>query len=77
MNYENHDKLNLQHFHVFQYFFIIFFAYIKITKDLSAKYYQNNKERLPKKARERYEVFLKKKRKNNNMIVTVQKSTRT
>ena len=47
-----------------------------MTKDLPAKYYQNNKERLPKKARERYEVFLKKKRKNNNMIVTVQKSTR-
>ena len=26
----------------------IFFMYIKMSKDLSAKYYQNNKERLQK-----------------------------
>ena len=30
-------------------FFIIFFTYIKTSKDSSAKYYQNNKERLGKK----------------------------
>ena len=30
-------------------FFYFFFTYIKITKDTSAKYYQNNKERLQKK----------------------------
>ena len=28
--------------------FIIFFKYIEISKDPSAKYYQNNKERLQK-----------------------------
>ena len=31
------------------YNFFFFFTYIKITKDTSAKYYQNNKERLQKK----------------------------
>ena len=31
-----------------------FFIYIKINKTLSAKYYQENKERLQKKALERY-----------------------
>ena len=30
-------------------FFIYFFTYIKMSKDSSAKYYQNNKERLQKK----------------------------
>ena len=30
-----------------------FFTYIKVCKDSSAKYYQNNKEKLRKKARER------------------------
>ena len=30
-------------------FFIIFFTYIKRSKDSSAKYYQNKKERLGKK----------------------------
>ena len=36
-------------------FFIIFFSYInKLPKNLSAKYYQENKERLQKKARERH-----------------------
>ena len=30
-----------------------FFTYIKVCKDSSAKYYQNNKEKLWKKARER------------------------
>ena len=36
-------------------FFKIFFTYIKMSKDSSAKNYQDNKERLQKKARERYQ----------------------
>ena len=34
-----------------------------MSKNLSAKYYQENKERLQKKARERYQNFLKRKTK--------------
>ena len=42
----------------------IFFTYIKVSKDSSAKYYQNNIERLQLK------VFLKKiKKKSDNMVV--------
>ena len=41
-----------------------------MTKDSSAKYYQNNKERLEKKLVKDIKGFLKKKkRKSNNMIV--------
>ena len=40
-------------------FFIIFFRCIKLSKDSSAKYYQNNKERLQKKARERDQILSK------------------
>ena len=41
-------------------------------KNLSAKYYQENKERLQKKAHERNHIFLKKKKKkSNNMTVNV------
>ena len=41
-----------------------------MSKDLSAKYYQNNKERLQKKARERYQsLSKKKKKKSDNMVV--------
>ena len=36
-----------------------FFTYIKRSKDSSANYYQNNKERLLKKARERYQRLSK------------------
>ena len=32
------------------FFFIIFFVYKKMPKNLSTKYYQENKERLQKKA---------------------------
>ena len=48
-----------------QLFFIIFFIviifsiYIKIFKNLSAKYYEENKERLQKKALERYQNLSK------------------
>ena len=49
MNYANQEKIYFQHFHLFGYFFYeICFTYIKMSKDLSAKYYQNNKERLQK-----------------------------
>ena len=45
-----------------------------MSKTSSAKYYQENKERLQKKARERYRIFLKrKKKKSNNMVMNVTK----
>ena len=47
MNYVNHDKIDLQYFYVFQYFFFV--TYIKMSKDSSPKYYQNNKERQKKR----------------------------
>ena len=40
----------------------IFFTRIKMSKDSSAKYYQNNKERRQKKFVKDIKVFLKKKR---------------
>ena len=39
-------------------FFICFFTYVKISKDSSAKYYQNDKERLQKSC-ERYQSLRK------------------
>ena len=57
MNYANHDKTDLQHFCVY------FFTYIKISKDLSGKYYQNNKKRLQNKLVKDIKDFLKKKNK--------------
>ena len=59
MNYVNHDKINLQHFcfltdQIFLFSIIfISFTYIKISKDLLVKYYQDNKKRPLKKACER------------------------
>ena len=41
------------------FFIIFFFIYIKVSKNLSAKYYQESKERLQKKARERYQNLSK------------------
>ena len=38
-------------------------------KDSSAKYYQNNKERLQKKLVKDFKVFLKKKKKKSNDMV--------
>ena len=40
-------------------FFIIFFIYINFSKDSSAKFYQNNKERTHTKACERYQSLSK------------------
>ena len=43
-----------------------------MSKNLSAKYYQENKEIIQIKARERYQIFLKKKKKkSDNMVVNV------
>ena len=45
-----------------------------MSKDSSVKYCQNNKERLQKKARERYQsISEKEKKKNNNMVVNYTK----
>ena len=51
--------------------FVIFFTYIEISKDSSTKYYQNNKERLQKRTRERYQTLCKekKRKKTDNMVV--------
>ena len=40
-------------------FFFFFFTYIKMSKNSSTKYYQDNKERLQKKDRERYQSLSK------------------
>ena len=37
--------------------------YIKVSKNLSAKYHQENKERLQKKLAKDIKIFLKKKKK--------------
>ena len=45
-----------------------------MCRTLSAKYYQENKERLPKKARERYQNFSEEeKEKSANLVVNVAK----
>ena len=41
------------------FFIYLFFSHIKIPKDSWAKYYQNNKERLLKKACKRYQSLSK------------------
>ena len=38
-----------------------FFTYIKMSKDSSAKYYRDNKERLKKRLVKDIKIFLKKK----------------
>ena len=51
-----------------------FFMYIKRSKTLSAKYYQENKERLQKKLEKDIKIFLKKKKKKcHNMVANVAK----
>ena len=45
-----------------------------MSKNLSAKYYQKNKERLQKKLVKDTKIFLKKKtKKSSNMVVNVKK----
>ena len=62
MNYGNHYKIDLQHFTSANNFFIIFFTYIKMSAEPSAKYYQNNKGRLQKNTSERYQSLSKKEK---------------
>ena len=40
-------------------FFIYFLTYMKMSKESSAKYYEDNKEKLQKKALERYQSLSK------------------
>ena len=40
-----------------------------MSRDLSAKYYQDNKERLQKKLTKDIRIFLKKKRKSCNTVL--------
>ena len=47
---------------------MIFFTYIRISKDSSTKYYQNNKEKLQKKFVKDIKVFLKKKKKKSDNV---------
>ena len=60
------------------FFYNFFFIYIKMSKNLSAKYNQENKERLQKKARERYQNLSKeeKEEKATIWLVKLQKSFR-
>ena len=45
-----------------------------MSKHISAKYYQHNKERLQKKLVKDIKIFLKKKKwKSNNMVINVTK----
>ena len=71
MNYVNHDKFSLKIFMSSNAFFYKnSFTYIKMLKDSSAKYYQNEKEMLQKKLVKNTKVSLKKKKKkSNNMVV--------
>ena len=76
MNYVNQTKLkfksNIIKSSNKSILFIIFFVYVKISIKLSAKYYQENKERLQKKLVKDIKTFLKKKRgKSNIMVVNV------
>ena len=50
---------------LFIYLFIFSFTYIKVSKNLSAKYYQNNEERLQKLAGERYQSLSKEEKEKN------------
>ena len=54
MNYVSHNKVKIGKWIFFKNFFIIFFynsffIYMKMSKNLSAEYYQWNKERPQKK----------------------------
>ena len=50
--------------------------YVKISKNLLAKYYQENKERIQKLLAKDIKIFLKKKKKkSDNMTVNVTKGS--
>ena len=66
MNYANHYKIGFKYFLCLLIFFITFVSYTK----MSAKYYQNNKERLRKNAPKNFKSISKqKKEKCNNMAL--------
>ena len=44
-----------------------------MSKNLSAKYYQENKERLQRKAREFTKIFLRKKKKKSDNMLSIEK----
>ena len=46
------------------FFYEIFFTYMKMSKNSSAKYYKDNKERLQKRLLKYIKVFLKNKKDN-------------
>ena len=83
MNYVNHNKLKMLKLHLkscnkcFISLFILH-IYINISKNLSAKYYQKGKERLQKKACERYQNLSKQAQEKKATIWswTLQKSRR-
>ena len=77
MNYVNLDKIDCTISMFPNNFFINTFTYIKISKDSSANYYQNNKNGTTKKACEKYQSFSNKEKKEATIwSLTVQKSTR-
>ena len=51
--------LNPSFINFFRIFYKFIFIYVKMSKTLSAKYYQENKEKLQKKAREVYQNLSK------------------
>ena len=55
-------KINLWEASFLILFSNIFFWYIKLPNDLSAKCYRNNKERLQKQAREKYQSLSEEKK---------------
>ena len=60
-----------------KHFLCLLLIFLKISKDSSASYYQNNKKRLQKEAFERYQSFSKEeKEKSNSTVLSNTKSTR-
>ena len=49
--------------------FTVFQTYIKMSKDFSAKYYQNNEERLQRKAPKRYQGLPKQEKEKKHQYV--------
>ena len=50
------------------FFYNFFFTHIKTSKDSSVKFYQNNKERLQRKACERYQSLSKEEKEKRAAI---------
>ena len=53
--------MNFYEFFYNIFIIIFFFEYMKMSRNLSAKYYQENKERLQKELVKDIKIFLKKK----------------